>query len=98
MVGRDIGRVVLPEAELKIYLTASLGERARRRYAELVERLGEDNLTLPALSEVMSDIQRRDAIDHDNMKPAKDAIVVETDHLSIAQVLEVIYRHVEDTL
>src|SRR5206468_1687488 len=39
MVGRDIGAVVLPDAELKIYLTASLEERARRRYAELVERL-----------------------------------------------------------
>src|SRR5256885_11467293 len=41
MVGRDIGAVVLPDAELKIYLTASLKERARRRYAELVERMGE---------------------------------------------------------
>ncbi|HLZ55520.1 MAG TPA: (d)CMP kinase [Ktedonosporobacter sp.] len=98
MVGRDIGRVVLPEAELKIYLTASLEERARRRYAELQERLGEVNPALPALSEVMSDIQRRDGIDHDNMMPAKDAVVVETDHLSIAQVLEVIYRYVEETL
>ena len=41
MVGRDIGAIVLPDADLKIYLTASLQERARRRYSELVERLGE---------------------------------------------------------
>ena len=40
MVGRDIGAIVLPDADLKIYLTASLQERARRRHTELVERLG----------------------------------------------------------
>jgi cytidylate kinase len=47
MVGRDIGAVVLPDAELKIYLIASLEERARRRYAELVAQLGEHNPALP---------------------------------------------------
>src|SRR5579863_6826240 len=60
MVGRDIGAVVLPDAELKIYLTASLEERARRRYTELQERLGTGNAALPSLSEIMSDIERRD--------------------------------------
>jgi CMP/dCMP kinase len=97
MVGRDIGAVVLPDAELKIYLTASLEERARRRYTELVERLGEHNPALPTMRAVMSDIQRRDSIDRENMQPAKDAIVVETDHLSIPQVLAVIYRYLEET-
>ena len=96
MVGRDIGAVVLPDAELKIYLTASLEERARRRHAEMAERLGEDNPALPSLAAIMSDIQRRDTIDREHMQPAKDAIVVETDHLSIPQVLEVIYHLVED--
>ncbi len=95
MVGRDIGAVVLPKAELKIYLTASIEERARRRYAELAERLGQHNPTLPSLATVIKDIQRRDSIDHDNMQPAKDAIIVETDHLSIPQVLEVIYHYLE---
>lgn len=95
MVGRDIGAVVLPDAELKIYLTASLAERARRRYAEMVERMGEHNPSLPTLQEVMRDIERRDDIDRDNMVPAKDAIVVETDHLDIPQVLDVIERYVE---
>lgn len=95
MVGRDIGAVVLPDAELKIYLTASLEERARRRHSELQERLGEHNPALPSLSEVIDDIRRRDSIDHDNMQPAPDAIVVETDFLSIQQVLETIYKYVE---
>jgi len=95
MVGRDIGSVVLPHAELKIYLTASLRERARRRHAELVERLGECNLDLPSLAAVMDDIERRDYIDRDHMQPAKDAIVIETDHLCVSQVLEAIDKYVE---
>jgi CMP/dCMP kinase len=90
MVGRDIGAVVLPGADLKIYLTASLQERTRRRYTELVERLGEQNPTLPTMEEVLVDIQRRDEIDHDNMRPADDAMVIVTDNLSVPQVLEVI--------
>ncbi len=95
MVGRDIGAVVLPDAELKIYLTASLEERARRRYAELVERLGEHNPALPSFEEVMDDIRRRDSVDHANMQPASDAIIVATDHLSVQQVLDIIYKYVE---
>jgi len=95
MVGRDIGSVVLPDAELKIFLTASLEERARRRYTELVERLGADNPALPSLQSVQQDIARRDYIDRDNLQPAADAIVVRTDHLSIPQVLEVIKQHLE---
>jgi len=96
MVGRDIGAIVLPDADLKIYLTASLQERARRRYSELVERLGEHNPTLPRLEEVLADIQRRDEIDHDNMRPADDAIVIVTDNLSVPQVLEVICSYLEE--
>lgn len=96
MVGRDIGAVVLPDAELKIYLTATLEERARRRYAELVERLGAQNSALPSMEEVLKDIQRRDELDHDNMQPADDAIVIITDSLSVPQVLEVIYGYLED--
>jgi CMP/dCMP kinase len=96
MVGRDIGAVVLPDADLKIYLTASLQERTRRRYAELVERMGEQNPTLPAMEEVLADIQRRDEIDHDNMRSAEDAIVIVTDNLSVPQVLEVICSYLEE--
>jgi CMP/dCMP kinase len=96
MVGRDIGAVVLPDAELKIYLTASPEERARRRHAELLQRLGSQNPLLPSLDEVLEDIQRRDEIDRVNMQPARDAIIIATDHLSIPQVLELIYKHLED--
>jgi CMP/dCMP kinase len=96
MVGRDIGAVVLPDADLKIYLTASLQERARRRHTELVERLGAQNPTLPSIAEVLVDIQRRDDIDHDNMRPAEDAIVIVTDNLSVPQVLEVICSYLEE--
>jgi CMP/dCMP kinase len=96
MVGRDIGAVVLPEAELKIYLTASLKERAQRRRAELAERLGENSPTLPSFERVMEDIRLRDDTDHENMIPAKDAKFIETDHLSVLQVLEKISYSVEE--
>lgn len=96
MVGRDIGAVVLPDAGLKIYLTASLPERARRRHAELVERLGEWSPALPSMEEVLADIQRRDEIDRENMRPAEDAIVIITDNLSVPQVLEVICSYLEE--
>ncbi len=98
MVGRDIGAVVLPDAELKIYLTASLEERARRRYAELVARMDENNLILPSIQEVTSDIQRRDDKDRENMQPAKDAIIIETDSLSVPQVLDIICQYVEKSV
>ena len=95
MVGRDIGAVVLPEAELKIYLTASLKERARRRRTELAERLGEDNPDLPSLETVIDDIELRDNTDRENMLPAKDAMFIETDHLSVSQVLAKISQCIE---
>ncbi len=95
MVGRDIGAIVLPDAELKIYLTASLEERAHRRHTELVARLGENNPALPTLHQLRQDISRRDDEDRENMRPAHDAIVVETDGLSVTQVLGIILHYVE---
>ena len=96
MVGRDIGSVVLPDAELKIFLTASLEERARRRYAELIERADHGNPAPLAIEAVLEDIRRRDHIDSDNLRQTEDAIVITTDHLSIPQVLEVIKRQMEN--
>ena len=96
MVGRDIGAVVLSDAELKIYLTASPEERARRRYAELLQHQEHQDSALPSMDEVLRDIQRRDEIDRVNMQPASDAIIIATDHLSVSQVLEVIYERLED--
>lgn len=95
MVGRDIGTVVLPEAELKIFLTASPEERARRRHRELVARLGGHHPQLASWQEVLQDIRRRDALDSPNMQPASDAIEVVTDHLTVVQVLDTIYTCIE---
>jgi CMP/dCMP kinase len=96
MVGRDIGAVVLPDAELKIYLTASLEERAHRRYTEMRERLGASNAKLTSLAEIEKDIERRDESDKGHMQPAHDAIVIMTDNLSVPEVLEVIYGYLEE--
>jgi cytidylate kinase len=86
MVGRDIGTVVLPDAPLKVYLTASPEVRAARRLAELRAR-GQD----APLFELLADIRRRDAIDsgreNSPLRAAPDAIVVQTDDLSVDQVV-----------
>lgn len=86
MVGRDIGTVVLPEADLKIYLDATVEERARRRYAELRAR-GEQT----ELDAILSAMRRRDAIDSSRavapLKPAKDAILLVSDDLDEDAVL-----------
>ena len=84
MDGRDIGTTVLPDAQIKLYLTADAADRARRRYEELLER-GEkvDYLT------VLSDIQARDARDMAReispLRQAKDAVLVETTGLSLEE-------------
>ncbi|HUG56582.1 MAG TPA: (d)CMP kinase, partial [Candidatus Limnocylindrales bacterium] len=87
MVGRDIGTVVLPDAERKVFLPASAGERAKRRGEELEAR-GE---TRPR-QELLHEILRRDQLDSERvvspLKPAEDAILVQTDGLSVKQALE----------
>jgi len=86
MVGRDIGTVVLAEANLKIYLDAIVEERARRRYREILER-GEE----ADYEEVLAAMRRRDKIDSEReaapLRPAGDAIIIDTTELSIAEVL-----------
>ena len=87
MVGRDIGTVVLPKADLKIYLDATLEERAGRRYREILAR-GEPAV----LADVLAAVRRRDEIDSSRalapLQPAEDAVVVDTTFLSVEQVLE----------
>lgn len=87
MDGRDIGTHVLPEAVLKIYLTAEVGVRAKRRYDELVAK-GEEVL----LSEIEEDIKKRDEEDMNRpvspLRQAEDAILVDTSSLSIDEVVE----------
>jgi len=87
MVGRDIGTVVLPEADLKIFLAAHAEERARRRYDEILARGGH-----PDFDEILEKVNERDRIDSTRavapLRPAPDAIILDSDHLNAEQVFE----------
>jgi cytidylate kinase len=87
MAGRDIGTVVLPWAGLKIFLTASTEERARRRHKELLRR-GDNS----SLETVLADLKKRDEMDINRtispLKPAEDAIIINTENLSLEQVVD----------
>jgi CMP/dCMP kinase len=87
MVGRDIGTVVLPQAEVKIYLDASVEERARRRHREIVER-GQD----AEYDVVLAELRRRDRIDSSReaapLRAADDAILLDSTDLTIEEVVE----------
>ena len=86
MVGRDIGTVVLKDADSKIYLTATLRTRAERRFNEMKDRPGQ-----PPFDEVLAIMERRDNIDSSReaspLKPADDAVILETDALTVEQVV-----------
>ena len=87
MDGRDIGPNILPDAQLKIYLTASVDTRANRRYKELLEK-GTDC----DLEEIKKDIEQRDYQDmHREIAPlrqAADAVYLDSSDLTIDQVVE----------
>lgn len=84
--GRDMGTVVFPRAALKIYMTASAAERARRRHAQLSGQGGGANI-----DQIYRDILARDARDeareHSPLKPAQDAVVLDTTGLDIDETL-----------
>ena len=94
MVGRDIGTVVLPEADLKIYLDASIEERGRRRFAELRER-GES----ASMAEILDSLRLRDRIDSTRkfapLRPAEDAVIVNSEGQSIEEAYECLVKLVE---
>lgn len=96
MDGRDIGTKVMPEAEFKFFLTASLEERARRRLAELKAK--GINLTLPQMIE---EIRTRDKIDSERecspLQAARDAIYLDTTEMTIEQVVKYIVDIVVDS-
>jgi cytidylate kinase len=89
MVGRDIGTVVLPDAEVKVFLTASPETRARRRYGEVIGRGEEGDYAV-----LLQQILRRDDLDASRaaspMRPADDARVIDTDGLSLEQVVDTV--------
>ena len=86
MVGRDIGTVVLPDAGLKLFLLASPGERARRRYLELEQSGQQVNQ-----QKVLDDLLARDKLDSERadspLRPAEDALKLDTDDLSLERVV-----------
>ena len=95
MDGRDIGTNILPNAELKIYLTASVEVRAQRRYKELVEK-GET----PDFEEVKKGIEQRDYQDMNRdiapLRQAEDAVLVDTSDMTIDEVVARITELAED--
>lgn len=90
MDGRDIGTKVLPNASLKIFMTADAQVRARRRFEELC--LKDDDCDY---NTILKDIQERDYADENRvispLKPAQDAIIIDTSHLSAEEVIEKIF-------
>jgi cytidylate kinase len=93
MVGRDIGTVVLPEADLKIYLDASAEVRAKRRYDEILKRGGSSSY-----EDILAAMKRRDQIDSTRavapLRAAEDAIVIDSDPLTADEVIERIKSYI----
>ena len=91
MAGRDIGSVVLPDAEVKVYLDATVEERARRRFQERVAK-GEQ----ADYETVLAELRRRDESDQTRatspLRPADDAVRLMTDGLSLGQVIDAVLR------
>lgn len=97
MDGRDIGTVVLPDADLKIYLTASAEERASRRYLEM-----EDKPDKPTYDQILEDIKQRDYNDmHRAVSPlqqAEDAVLIDSTTMGFHEVCEEIMDLIEQRL
>lgn len=96
MDGRDIGTVVLPSAELKVFLTASLEERAKRRFLELKEQGFSGGI-----ESIAAEVAKRDEMDIKRaispLRPAEDAVIVDTTSSSLEQVVNKIMQLIENT-
>ncbi|MGB3711774.1 MAG: (d)CMP kinase [Erythrobacter sp.] len=99
--GRDIGTVIVPEAQVKLFVTASVGERARRRWQEMIDKRIGDEESLP-LSVIEQDIARRDARDIGRadapLRPASDALVIDTTSFDREQAFETVLEAVRERL
>jgi len=92
--GRDMGTVVFPDAALKIYLTASAEERARRRHNQLKDK--GSGASLAALSREIAERDRRDSTRPvAPLRPAADAVIIDSTHLGIDQVVEQVLREAD---
>ena len=87
MDGRDIGTVVLPDAQVKVFLTASAEERAKRRHKEMLEKGNEADL-----SAILEEIKERDERDANReiapLVPAEDAVIVDTTGMTMQEVID----------
>ena len=97
MDGRDIGTVVLPHAQLKIFLTASPEERARRRFRELIAKD-----PAPDYNQVLAEIKQRDYQDSHReiapLKPAEDAVYVDTSDLNLEQSVDKVTELIKERI
>lgn len=97
MDGRDIGTVVLPFADVKIFLTASIEKRAKRRYIELTQKG-----VLCNYDEVLKDMKKRDSDDSNRktapLRPADDAIIIDTSEFSLDESIELILNTIKNKL
>jgi cytidylate kinase len=93
MVGRDVGTVILPEADLKVFLTASVETRAHRRFQEIRER-GDRDADERTYADVLANLRERDRIDSSRvtspLRPADDAIRMDTTDLDLHEVVAAI--------
>ncbi len=91
VVGRDIGTVVLPDADVKLYVDASVEERARRRWRERVQRAEMAGTPPPRFEELLAELSQRDRLDSTRevgpLRPASDAIRLDTTGLSIDEMV-----------
>lgn len=98
MDGRDIGTVILPDAELKVFIEADVRIRAQRRFDELKKRQG--NKLSETIDDVERDLEARDLADRTRtiapLKKAKDAVVLDTSHLTIEEQVDVIEKMVHE--
>lgn len=94
MDGRDIGTVIFPDAELKIFLVADPAERAKRRHAELLLK-NSGAPVLPSVAELEEEIKQRDRDDeqrtHAPLKRHPDAVLLDTSHMTIDEQVNVVY-------
>lgn len=95
MEGRDIGTVVIPDADLKFFITATPEERARRRYEQL-KRLGIEANYDRILNELVQRDQNDSSREIAPLKPAKDAIIIDTTNMTIDEVIDLLLRKVRD--
>ncbi len=95
MEGRDIGTVVLPEADIKFYLDASPDVRGKRRYMELKEKVGNDSLK-GVIDEVTARDERDSTRKYAPLKKAEDAISIDTSNMNLREVLAVIMEVIRE--